>query len=78
MRRSDFYSIVKKEPPLAVKLLFMLPWLVALLALAYPPALMGLWQARPGIGVWLLYGLNMVATAGFIWFVQYWNLFWKG
>ena len=76
MLRADLILFFKTIPPL-VKLLFLIPWLVGLLALSYPLALAALWRSAPPDGVWLLYGVNAAAVVAFLWFVRYWNLYLK-
>jgi hypothetical protein len=64
-----------KTIPLGTKLLFLLPWLSGALALTYPLVVVALWRKRPATRAWLLYALNIVAAAAFIWFINYWNLY---
>lgn len=66
-----------KRIPLGTKVLFALPWLSGGLALTLPAVLVSLWRKRATGRVWLLYGLNAVAAAGFLWFVVTWNLYLK-
>ena len=74
MLRADLVLFFKTIP-LATRLLFLLPWLIAALALTIPIALAFLRRKRPSAPVWVLYGLNTAAAAAFIWFVAFWNLY---
>ena len=74
MARADLVLFFKTVPP-ATKLLFLLPWLSAALALALPPALVTLWRKQAAIWMRFLYLFDMAATVGFLWFVYYWNLY---
>jgi hypothetical protein len=74
MMQVDLILFFKTIPPVT-RLLFLLPWLSSLLVLTYPLVLATLRRKRPSARVWLLYTLNMVATAVFIWFISYWNLY---
>jgi CubicO group peptidase (beta-lactamase class C family) len=76
MLRADLLLFFKTIP-LPTQLLFMLPWLVGMLTLALPPALVLLWRQQAASWVQLMAGLHLVSAAGFIWFVRFWNLYWK-
>ena len=76
MARADLVLFFKTVPP-ATKLLFLLPWLSGALALTLPPALVALWRNQATSWIRLLYTLDTVATIGFLWFVYYWNLYWR-
>lgn len=66
-----------KTVPAATTALFLVPWLIGGLALAYPGALADLARSQPGPATWLLYGLHLAATGSLLWFVHHWNLFWR-